>query len=208
MELARRMQKPRRVDMELLKSVGRYLAGRRRVGTIVGAVQRSGSLEVFTDSDWQGCPDTRKSTPGWSLTWNGQVLATGSPTQEGVPALSSAEAELGVAIAGEIEMSYAAHSLKQLGETVKEDILWTDSSVCKYILTRLGLGRSMHLEAPPQLYLQEKTRSAEVRLKMILGTLKPADVMAQSMDYAALERYFEKLGLLISECIPDTEVGI
>lgn len=65
-ELPGHMQKPRRVDMELSNSFARYLAGRKRVGTIVGAGQRSGSPEVVTASDWQVCPDTRKRTSGWS----------------------------------------------------------------------------------------------------------------------------------------------
>lgn len=76
-ELARRMQKPRKVDVELLKSAGIYLAGRRRVGTIMMQEDRRGTHEVHTDNDWQGCPDAPKSTSGWMLTWHGQVCLRG-----------------------------------------------------------------------------------------------------------------------------------
>lgn len=55
-------------------------------------------------------------------------MVTRLSTQAGVPALSSVEGELKAAIAGEVEMAYAAQWLVQLGETVKEWILWTDSS--------------------------------------------------------------------------------
>lgn len=143
------MQKMGKVDMELLKSGGRYLAGRMRMGMIVDADRRSVCLEVLTDKDWQGCPDTKNNTSSRSSTWNGQVLATGSSAQAGVPALSSAETELTEAIAG---------------ETVKEIIMWTDSWMCRSILSRIGLGRVKHLEAL-HLYLHEKTRSGELSVK-------------------------------------------
>lgn len=54
-ELARHMQKPKKVNMALLTPAGRYLAGRKRVGTFVGITETKGSLDVYTDSDWHGC---------------------------------------------------------------------------------------------------------------------------------------------------------
>lgn len=90
---------------------------------------------------------------------------------------------------------------------MKEHILRTDSSALKSILTPLGPGRLKRLEAA-QLYLHEKTRSGELRVETVLGTLNPAGAMTNFIDNKTLEIHFEKLGLVISECMPDAIVGI
>lgn len=82
---------------------------------------------------------------GAGVEWTG--LATGWG-QAGVPALSSAEAELKVGIAVEVEMAYAVQLLMQLGNIVKKRVLWTNTSACKSLLTRDGLWRVKHLDAP------------------------------------------------------------
>lgn len=128
-------------------------------------------------------------------------MATGSSKQAGVPALTSAKAELNAAFAGVIEVSYAAHLLKHVGEIV------TGTSAFKSILTRPGPGRSKHLEAL-QLYLQENARSGELSVKEIPGTLNPADVVTKFIDDATLERHLETLVWVNLECMSGTKVGI
>lgn len=98
-------------------------------------------------------------------------LITGSPAQAGVPGLSSIEAKLTAAIVGEVEMAFAAHFLMQVGEVVKERILWADSSVCKSIFRRPGPRCLTHLAAS-LLYLQEKTSSGELKVKKVFGHLE------------------------------------
>ena len=50
-------------------------------------------LDVYVDSDWAGCPKTRRSTTGFLVKFLGVPIAFGSRTQV-TPACSSAEAEL------------------------------------------------------------------------------------------------------------------
>lgn len=129
------MQKPKKVDLELWKLPGRYLADRTNFGTFVGLAERKGSLEVCTDSDWQGCPGTRRACQqrGGGFSRRGRLRKWECQH-------CSAEAELMAAIAGEVEMHCAAHLLQELGETVKEKLLWTDSWARKSVLTRIGPG--------------------------------------------------------------------
>lgn len=47
--VAQEMAKLRELDMELLKPAGLDLAGRQRVGTLVGIADREGPLELYTD---------------------------------------------------------------------------------------------------------------------------------------------------------------
>ena len=61
-------------------------------------------LEVFSDADWAGNLDDRRSTSGYVVRYNGCVIAWASKKQNSV-ALSSAEAEY-------MAVTYAAQELK------------------------------------------------------------------------------------------------
>ena len=50
-------------------------------------------IDVHVDADWAGCPTSRKSTSGFSITCPGTTVAIGSRTQATI-ALSSAESEI------------------------------------------------------------------------------------------------------------------
>ena len=54
--------------------------------------QRAGTLEWHSDTDWAGCPKTRKSTGGVCLMLGAHLLKSWSSTQPSI-SLSSGEAE-------------------------------------------------------------------------------------------------------------------
>ena len=92
-ELCRRMAGPTVKDWNDLKKLCRYLKGRpRMVQRRTEWSSRSGVIEVFVDSDWAGCPETRRSTSGGAILVHGMCLKTWSTTQR-VVARSSGEAE-------------------------------------------------------------------------------------------------------------------
>ena len=91
-ELSRRMAKPRVRDIASLKRFARYLALRPR---LVTKYCKQGPLKTvvgWSDSDWAGCPETRKSTSGGVIMIGSHVIRTWSTTQS-VIATSSGEAE-------------------------------------------------------------------------------------------------------------------
>ena len=92
-ECSRRMSAPRIKDWLLLKRVGRYLAGRPRAVSTFRWQDSSSTVTAYSDSDWAGCRDTRKSTSGACFLIGGHLLKSYSRTQSNI-ALSSAEAEL------------------------------------------------------------------------------------------------------------------
>jgi hypothetical protein len=55
-------------------------------------MDRSNKLWGFVDSDWAGCPDSRRSISGYALMLNGATITWKSKRQS-VVALSTAEAE-------------------------------------------------------------------------------------------------------------------
>ncbi len=62
-ECCRRMSLPTEVSMRALKRVGRFVEGRPRL-VLSMRFEEVQPLDVYVDSDYAGCPRTRKSTSG------------------------------------------------------------------------------------------------------------------------------------------------
>ena len=61
-ELARRMQQPNATNMQALKRLVRFLKGRPRFLVVYVRQAEEQVVDVFSDSDWAGCANTRRST--------------------------------------------------------------------------------------------------------------------------------------------------
>ena len=90
-EVCRFMAKPTTLSYTSLKRLGRYLAGRRRL-VYRYPFQSAEHLDVYSDTDWAGCPRTRKSTSGGCVMLGQHCLKSWSSTQPSI-SLSSGEAE-------------------------------------------------------------------------------------------------------------------
>lgn len=60
------MQRPTSIHMQAAKRVLRYLAGAPGQGILL-TTSSSAVLTAYSDSDWAGCPNTRKSTTGFCV---------------------------------------------------------------------------------------------------------------------------------------------
>ena len=92
-ELARAMSKPTNGDWLRLKRLGRYIKGRPRVQQVYEWQSAQGMVITYSDADWAGCKQTRKSTTGGCITIGKHTIKGWSKTQSLV-ALSSGESEL------------------------------------------------------------------------------------------------------------------
>ena len=153
-EVCRWMSAPTELSLAALRRLCRYLSGRRRLVYRFGW-QKAVGLDCYSDTDWAGCPRTRKSTSGGILMMGGHVLKTWSSTQATV-SLSSGEAEFnGVVKAAGIALGQQS-ILRDLGYVVPVRV-WTDSSAAMGICQRQGLGKLRHIETHT-LWVQEKVR--------------------------------------------------
>ena len=94
-ELCRDMSRPTTRSMARMKRFARYLLEHPRT-TIVfcadGDEWVDGRIDVYSDSDWAGCPRTRRSTAGGVLAVDGGVVKSWSSMQSTI-AQSSGEAK-------------------------------------------------------------------------------------------------------------------
>ena len=74
------MHDPRESHLAAMKRLLRYIRGTVDYGL---ALHRSPSTElvVYTDADWAGCPDTRRSTSGYAVFLGGNLVSWSSKRQ-------------------------------------------------------------------------------------------------------------------------------
>ena len=72
--------------------------------------------------------------------------------------------------------------------------VWTDSSVGKSIVSRFGASRkTKHVELR-HFFIQELVASGAVRVKKVLGTLNPADILTKYVPKDTLHRHLPTFG--------------
>nr|XP_051222108.1 uncharacterized mitochondrial protein AtMg00810-like [Lolium perenne] len=85
------MHAPRTSHLALVKRVLRYVRGTLEFGLQLHATS-STALVAYSDADWAGCPDSRRSTSGYCVYFGDSLISWSSKRQTTV-SRSSAEAE-------------------------------------------------------------------------------------------------------------------
>ena len=169
------MSQPTQASWEALKRLCRYLVGLPRL-VFLYKWQTVDTLEVYTDTDWAGCPRTRKSTSGGCIMLGSHVVKSWSSTQTSV-ALSSGEAEFNGVVRGAGAGLGFQSLLRDLGQNLPLRV-WTDSSAAMGICSRQGLGKLRHLDTHT-LWVQQAVRSKRMALVKIAGDVNPADMFTK-----------------------------
>ena len=72
--------------------------------------------------------------------------------------------------------------------------VFTDSNVAKSIASRFGASRKTKHVEHRFLYVQELVASGMVRIKKVLGTLNPADILTKYIAKETLHRHLPTFG--------------
>ena len=169
------MAQPTEQSWAAMKRLCRYLVGLPRM-VYRYRFQKADGVEVYTDTDWAGCPRTRKSTSGGCVMLGSHMIKSWSSTQSGV-ALSSGEAEFnGVVRGAGIGLGYQS-LLRDLGQKLPVRV-WTDSSAAVGICSRQGLGKLRHIDTHT-LWVQQAVRSGRIDLRKVDGEVNPADLFTK-----------------------------
>ena len=141
----------------------------------------SNTLWVYVDSDWAGCPDSRRSTSGFVFMLNGTAISWRSKRQPTV-ALSSAEAEFISASAMVQEVIYLRKFLGNLGfpQTLPTSVFadnetciaWSEGSVG-------GSERAKHVDLRMH-FVHEARAAGHLQLHKIDSKLNCADILTKA----------------------------
>jgi hypothetical protein len=176
-ECCRWMSRPTELAWTALKRLCRYLVGAPRL-VYSYPKQVASVTDVYSDTDWSGCPITRKSTSGGCVMIGQHMIKSWSSTLASV-SLSSGEAEFyGVVKAAGVGLGYQS-LLKDFGVSLPLRI-WTDSTAAVGICSRQGLGSQRHI-ATHSLWVQQAVRSGRLTLHKVAGEINPADVFTKHM---------------------------
>ena len=176
-EVCRFMSSPTETSEAAMKRMGRYLLGHKRV-VYTYPFQRAESIDIYSDTDWSGCPRTRRSTSGGCVMIGMHCIRTWSSTQPSVT-LSSGEAEFyGLVKAAGAGLGHQS-LMKDVGIELPVSV-WTDSSAALGIASRSGLGKLRHLETHT-LWVQEKVRVGAIQVRKVRGEVNPADLFTKHL---------------------------
>jgi hypothetical protein len=95
-----------------LKQILNYIQGTLHLGLHL-QLSSVEDLVVYSDADWAGCPDTRKSTSGYDVFLGGNLISWPSKRQA-IVSRSSAEAEYCVVASAVAEISWLRQLLLEL----------------------------------------------------------------------------------------------
>ena len=214
-ELCREMARPTCASWRKLKKLARYLRGQPRVvqkiKLDVGGI--GDEVQIIVDSDWAGCVQTRRSTNGGCIMVGDIYLKAWSTTQR-VVALSSGEAEYYAAVKGASEGLGFLAGCADLGiwaDAMVSLRVLTDSSACKGICQRAGLGKIRHIDVA-LLWLQDLVRKGRIRMSKIPGKENPADLLTKYLPGGKVAEISRSLGFFVeggrSDIVDAAYVGV
>ena len=146
------MANPMNGDWSLLKRVARYLVSHKRLVHVYEWQDEEPTFSVYTDSNWAGCLQTRKSTSGACLFHGRHLIGSYAKTQATI-ALSSGEAELYATVMASSEGLGIKAMMMDFGIIVTPH-LYVDASAAIGICQRKGLGKVRHLDTQ-SLWIQD-----------------------------------------------------
>ena len=138
-----------------------------------GAAKNVVQLDMFSDTDYAGCVETRRAMTCGLYFLDGQPFY-GFARRQGEQSTSSGEAEL-----------YGASSVGFDGRLIKELLEWLDftveyylhldSSSAKAMINRDGVGAVKHLDVRA-LWLQQEREKNGLKVRKVPGERNPADL--------------------------------
>ena len=192
-ELCREFAVPNRHSYAKLKRLTRYLVGCPRLVYKFDYQDLPTNVDIYTDTDFAGCKETRRSTSGGVIMMGSHTVRHWSKTQSTL-ALSSGEAELSGIGTGIAEALGFQSLARDMGWNYTLTV-HSDATAAIGIARRRGLGKVRHLDVT-DLWIQEKVRSKAVHLQKVPGLGNPADVLTKYVDKATLEKALKFMGLM------------
>ena len=175
-ELCKTMSKPCRSDWDALKRLGRYLIGKTRLVVRYDYQSMPENIDVIVDTDFAGCPTTRKSTSG-GIVKLGEHCVKAWSSNQAVIALSSGEAEFYGIVKGASNALGITGVLNDLGVNLSVAVS-TDSSAAKGIANRRGLGKVRHIELS-ELWVQDQIARGRITVYKIDGSENSSDSLTK-----------------------------
>ncbi|XP_071708106.1 uncharacterized mitochondrial protein AtMg00810-like [Rutidosis leptorrhynchoides] len=188
------MHDPKDTHVHALKRILRYLQGTSTLGLQIYK-SRSTSLVAFTDADWGGCPDTRRSTSGYCV-YYGDTLISWSSKRQATLSRSSAEAEYRGVANVVAESCWLRNLLLELKCPIsKATLVFCDNISAIYLAGNpVQHQRTKHVELDIH-FVREKVAKGEVRILHVPTRYQIADIFTKGLPRLLFEEFRYSLGI-------------
>jgi hypothetical protein len=149
-------------------------------------------ISIFTDADWAGCVDDRRSTGGY-----GPNLVSWSSKKQPTVSRSSTEAEYKALANGAAEAIWVDSVLSELGvQRQRTPILWCDNLGATYLTANpVFHARTKHIEIDFH-FVRERVATGELQVRFISSSDQVADVFTKPATRQMLDRFKSNLNLV------------
>ena len=148
---------------------------------------------VYTDSDWAGDMDNRRSVGGYMIFLNGVLISWRSKLQK-VVSLSSAEAEFYALSEAVKEIPFIVNVLEFVGIKVKKPIdVYVDNVGAIYMSkSQVGSSRTRHMDTRFY-YVTDYQEAGVINVKFVRSELNVADIATKNVTADIQNRHVDRL---------------
>ena len=176
-----------------VKRILLYVKGTLHFGLTFRPSTIPSALVAYSDADWAGCPDTRRSTSGYSI-YLGNNLVSWSAKKQPTVSRSSCESEYRALAMTAAELLWLTHLLHDLKVPIpQQPLLLCDNKSAIFLSSNpVSHKRAKHVELDYH-FLRELVVAGKLRTQYVPSHLQVADIFTKSVSRPLFEFFRSKL---------------
>jgi hypothetical protein len=197
------MHDSREPHLTAMKRILRYIQGTLELGFHLHRTSPV-DLTVYSDADWVGCPETRRSTSGYAV-FLGDNLVSWSSKRRGTVSRSSAEAEYCAVANGVAEACWLRQLLFELHCPLRRaTVVYCDNVSAVYLSTNpVQHQRTKHVEIDLH-FVRDRVALGEVRVLHVPTTSQYADIFTKGLPTSVFVEFRSSLNV---RSAPNSDCG-